>query len=106
MVTDLLIDVYGWAKGRIGRPVLLRYQVSKVNGQVPNKVSLLLRELNAVRVNAEIEVEYNPAKRLPYQAVFSLLPFPAESVRPVSLRPSFATQQEVIHWISTGENWV
>lgn len=102
MVTEPMYELYEWARRQVGKPVMLRYHLYKVNGQTPGQVALLLREFNAWRAGAEIEVSYDPVKILPYQAVFTVLPASADSVVPPRSRPSFATQQEVIDWVKTG----
>ena len=98
-----LNELYTWARAQLDSPVMLTYQLYKVNGQIPGKVSLLLREVTFSRANAEIEVAYTSNQNLPYQAVFSALPFNVGYPRPVQLRPTFSTQQEVMHWIKTGQ---
>lgn len=103
MAGDSLNELYNWARSQLNTTVMLRYVLLKVNGQTPDKVSILLRDMTSLKANAEIEVEYHANLDYPYQAVFSLLPFNMTYPRPVQLRPTFKTQQEVIYWIRTGQ---
>ena len=103
MRSNSLNELSIWARGQIGNPILLSYQLYKVNAQISGKLFLLLRAPESLRVNAEIEIEYLPNQDTPYHAVFSFLPFNLNYPRPVQLRPTFSTQQDVMHWIKTGQ---
>lgn len=101
MLSPGLADVYTWARGQMGQPVLLDYVMEKVNGQTPGHVLLLLRQPSSRVPNVELEVSYSTERQL-YQVVFSLLPFHAGVTRPDYIRPTFETPQGVIRWIKTG----
>ncbi len=103
MTINSLDELCVWARAQINSYVMLGYQLYKVNGQIPGKVLILLRESRSSRANVEIEVEHNPDRDSPYLAVFSPLPFNVGYPSPIQLRPTFNTQQEVIHWIKTGQ---
>ncbi len=103
MLSPGLADVYTWARGQLGQPVLLDYVIEKVNGQTPGRVLLLLRQPPSGVPNVELEVSYSAERQL-YQVVFSLLPFHTSVPRPDHIRPTFETSQGVVRWIKIGRS--
>ena len=103
MASDFLQQVYEWARHHLNHEIMLNYELYRVNGQTPGKVFVLLREAHALRATIEIEIEYLSNPGSSYQVVFRPLPATGGHERPAELKPTFATQQEVIDWLKTGQ---
>ncbi len=102
MTGDSFINLYQWARNHIGQPLMLGYELQKVNGQTPGSLLLLLRQRASVRPEAEIQIEHRPDQVVPYQANFSALPFTTRILHPDLLRIGFASQTQLSDWLKTG----
>ncbi|QHW00707.1 hypothetical protein [Spirosoma endbachense] len=103
MTNDSLQELYSWVRTCLDKSVMLDYLILKVNSQIPNTLLILLRQPTSLKANVEVEISYLPDRDLPYQAIFSSLPFNSNIPRPDRLRPSFQSQQEVMQWLKTGQ---
>ncbi|MFD2937611.1 hypothetical protein [Spirosoma flavum] len=102
MTSDSLTELYRWARNHIGQPLMLDYELYKVNGQTAGSLFLLLRQHGSLRPDVEIQIEYTPDRPLFYQVDFRLLPVTSRLPCPERLHVNLANQPEVIQWLLTG----